>query len=88
MDYNEKHQVLMQQARAINASENLLFPLIDKIIGNKINSMVSEFNGGKTEFIGNVAGIAALFEIRQNLVSMQTQGNSILEKLNRESTGV
>lgn len=77
----------MHEARAINATEQYIFPLIDKMIAQKTEVMVSEFNGGKKDFIGNAAAIAALYELWQLLKSKQAQGNSILERANKENTG-
>lgn len=87
MQLEEKHHSAMQDARAINMAEGLIFPLIDKMISQKTEVMVSEFNGGKKEFIGNAAAISALYELKQILKSKQLQGNSILERINNENTG-
>ncbi len=79
----EKHHILAQEARALNLSEGLIFPLIDKLIQQRLDLMVSEFNGKDMNMIPHTAFIAALYELKNVLQNKQKLGNKYQEQINK-----
>lgn len=79
----EKHHVLAQEARALNLSEGLIFPLIDKMIKHRTDLMVSEFNGKDINMIPHAAFIAALYELKNILQNKQKLGNAAQAQINK-----
>lgn len=81
---NEKLVSLMNDSRLINAADFLIFPLIEKMITDRISLACSEFAGGKKEFIADIAYIYGLKEIQNKLKNKQVQGNKAHMELNKE----
>lgn len=81
---DEKLASLMQEARLVAASENVLYPLIKLKIEQRINLACSKFVGGEVSFIADIAYIQGLKEIESQLKKMQTQGNQAAHELNKD----
>ncbi len=82
---DEKLVNLMGEARLIAAADNVIFPLIDKKIEEKINYAVGKFANGEDDFIAEIAYIAAMKDIRRELDFKQTQGNKAVKALHDNS---
>ena len=78
---DEKLVELINESRFISASENVLFPLIEKFVQQRLDGMIAKFNGGETNFISDVAYISGLRSLAQNLKSKQTVANKKLGEL-------
>lgn len=75
---------LMQESRTIAAAENVIFPLIKLKIEQRVNAMVSRFNGGETSFISDAAYISGLKMLEQELRNLQRKGNAADYELNKD----
>lgn len=82
---DEKLVDLMGEARLIAASENVLYPMIDKKISEKIIMACGKFLNGEKDFIGEIAYIAALNSIKDDLKSKQLQGNKAIKALHEDA---
>ena len=78
---DEKTLNLTQDARLINANENLIFPRLDEMLQGRLMRMVGNFNGGSRDFVADAAYMAALVELRESLKQTQNKGNSALAKM-------
>ena len=78
---DEKLADVMSEGRAISAVDNVIFPVIEQIITDRVALMISEFAGGKTEFVADVAYIAGLRNLQITLKQKQERGNRAFEKL-------
>lgn len=81
MELDEKTWGLVQDARLINLSESLLFPLLDKMIEERVDLMIAKFNGGETELLAHVAMIASLKDFKIKLKQAQAKGNREAAKI-------
>ncbi len=80
----EKLASLMNEARLISASDNVLFPLIKLKQQQRMDLACSKFAGGATDFMADIAYIQALKEIEMQLRKMQTAGNQANYELNKD----
>lgn len=78
---DEKLVNLMGEARLIAASENVIYPLIQKKILDKIEQACGKFRNGETGFVSDIAYIAALRDIETDLKSKQLQGSKAIQVL-------
>ena len=83
MDH-EKLFTLASDSRVISASEHVLYPIIKAKIEQRINLACSNFIGGKTDFLADIAYIQGLKEIEQTLKRIQTEGNKANLELNKD----
>jgi hypothetical protein len=81
----EKLANLMSESRLISAADNVLYPLIQLKIQNRINLACSKFVGGELNFVGDVAYIQGLKEIEQELRRLQTAGNKAHEAASKSN---
>lgn len=79
---DEKLVSLMQDARLIAACDNVIFPLLEKQIKERIDLACGKFANGETNFVSDIAYIFGLKEISNQLKQKQTQGNKIFSDLN------
>lgn len=82
---HEKLFELASDSRLVSASEHVLYPLIKAKIEQRINLACSNFIGGKTDFLGDIAYIQGLKEIEQYLRRLQSEGNKANLELNKNS---
>lgn len=82
---HEKLYTLASDSRLISASEHVLFPVIRMKIEQRINLACSNFVGGKTDFLADIAYIQGLKEIEQYLKRIQAEGNKANLELNKDS---
>jgi len=75
----------MQDARLISASEQVIFPMIDKMIQDRVEVACGKFRSGSTDFIGDIAYITSLKDIYENLSALQRNGMAAYEKLIKEN---
>ncbi len=79
----EKLVSLMNDARLISASDQVIFPLIKLKQQQRMNLACSKFTAGETNFVADIAYIQALKEIEDQLKAMQLAGNKAYEELNK-----
>lgn len=82
---DEKLVEFMGEARLIAASENVIYPMIDLKIKNKIESACSKFRGGSLDFVSDIAYITALRDIEMDLRSKQAMGNKAIKTLHEKT---
>jgi hypothetical protein len=82
---SEKLVELMNSGRLIAASDNVIYPLIQKKIQDRLNLACSKFVGGEKDFIADLAYIQGLKEIELELKKLQKAGNEAYAKLNEET---
>lgn len=80
----EKLASLMNDARLIAASDNVIYPLIELKITQRINAACAKFSGGETSFVADIAYIQGLKEIKNELKKMQESGNRAALELNKD----
>lgn len=85
MASDEKLAELMTQGRLIAASDQVLYPLIQKKIQERLNQACAKFNGGEQNFLSDIAYISALKQIENELKSLQKQGNEAYLKLDKQN---
>lgn len=71
----------LSEARFIHASENVIYPLLDKMIQDRLEQSCGKFRAGERDFVSDVAYICGLKDLRDYLKRAQTQGNKILETI-------
>lgn len=82
---HEKLFELANDSRMISAADHVLYPLIKAKIEQRINLACSNFIGGKTDFLADIAYIQGLKEIEQYLKRLQSEGNKANLELNNNS---
>ena len=85
MSSDEKLAELMTQGRLIAASDQVLYPMIQKKIQERLTLACAKFTGGELNFLADIAYISALKQIESELKSIQKQGNNAFVKLNKEN---
>lgn len=87
MEESKQEELLRQahEARAVNLSESLLYPLLERKIQSQVSLIVSLFNGGETDFLKAVAQLASYQGIKEELKRIQQKGNKASEELNEFS---
>ena len=78
---DEKLAESMSEARLISASDNVIFPMIKKMIDQKIERACGRFENGDTNFLAEIASIAAMKEIERSLRDKILQGNKAVKAL-------
>jgi hypothetical protein len=78
---DKKLEQKLSEARFIHASENVIYPLIDSLISDRLEQSCGRFRSGQTEFISDIAYIAGLKDLQDYLKRTQAQGNKILETI-------
>lgn len=81
MDEKLVHQ--MNEARMIAASEEIIYPLIDLLIKNRLDLACALFRDGKNNLEPHIAYITALKDIAQDLRSKQIVGNKVVDMAHR-----
>lgn len=74
----------MNDARLIAASDNVLFPMIELKIQQRVDLAVGKFNGGETNFVADIAYISGLKMIKNELTKLVTAGNNASLELNKD----
>lgn len=85
MASEEKLAELMSQGRMIAASDQVIYPLIQKKIQERLSMACAKFTGGEQNFLSDIAYISALKQIETELKSIQKQGSDAYLKLNKEN---
>jgi len=80
----EKTVRLAQDARLVAMNDNVVFPMLDKFAKDTMSKMVSLYKSGQKDFLGEVAYLAALNDLRVKFEHIQTNGNRAFEKLNNK----
>lgn len=75
----------MQDARLVAASEQVIYPMIEKMIHDRLESACARFRAGEREFIADIAFITSLKNIYEDLTSLQKRGITAYEKLIKET---
>ncbi len=71
----------MNDARLLAACDNLIFPLIEQRISDRLNVACANYRAGKTDFLADIAYVTGLQDIKAELQRVQTVGNKAIEKL-------
>lgn len=80
----EKLVELMSEARLISAADNILYPLIEKKIQQRLDLACGKFLAGERDFVAEIAYISAFKEILGDLKSKQNQGNKAIQALHEK----
>ena len=83
MTSDEQLVEAMSQGRMISAADNLLYPMIKKMIEERLKSACARFNGGEREFIADIAYIQSLKAIELKLKHAQEAGNKAYLQLDK-----
>ena len=75
----------MSQGRMINAAENVIYPMLEKKIQERLTQACAKFAGGTTDFISDIAYISGLKDIQNNLKRIQQDGNSAHKTLHEKN---
>lgn len=81
---SEKLAALMGDSRLVSAADNILYPLIQLKIKQRIDMACARFIGGELNFVGDIAYIQGLKEIEQQLRKIQAAGNQVIYDLNKD----
>lgn len=80
----EKLVSLMNEGRLVAACDNVIYPLIQLFIANRVNQAAAKFRAGKYEFTADIAYVAALQDLETSLKTKQSQGNKAFETLHKK----
>lgn len=80
---DEKLVSALNDSRMIAASENVIYPLMEDMIAQRLELACAEFRGGKMDMSPHIAYIAGIKDLLNALKRIQTQGNIAREKLNK-----
>jgi len=72
---DEKLVNLMNEARMISASQNVLYPMLEDMIQKRLDLACSEFRGGKVDMLPHIAYITSLKDLLGLLKRTQVAGN-------------
>lgn len=82
---NEKLVNLMNDGRLISASEHVIYPMLDLMVQQRLELACAKFRKGDTDFIGDIAFICGLKDIKASLEGKQLAGNKAYQKLHQET---
>lgn len=68
-------------ARLVHLNEQLIFPLLDRKIAERMAAMCEQVKKDGTASVGDVAYIAALRDLHTELIAITRQGDRASEKL-------
>lgn len=74
----------LNQARIVNLSAGVLYPILNKHEEEKIAQMCAKFTNGETNFVADVASLTYIRELKRTLEVKQKQGESAAKILNKE----
>jgi len=77
----EQLHALASDARLINATEHLLYPLLRGMKSEAVDQMCAKFRGGETNLLTDIAKITVLDDLLKKLQSVQHKGNLAYEEL-------
>mgnify|MGYP000691560626 CR=1 FL=1 len=80
----EKLVQALNESRMINSAENVIFPLMETMIAQRLELACAEFRGGKTDLTAHIAYIAGLKDLINSMKRIQTNGNIAHQKLNEK----
>lgn len=78
---DEKLISALNEARMLNAAENVIYPVIEDMIQKRISLACSEYRAGKVDALAHIAYIAGLKDLSNQLKAIQTKGNQANIKL-------
>lgn len=81
--FDEKLENKLRDGRMVAAAEHIIFPQLEKMIADKVQQACNKFLLGETSFIAEVAYIAAIKALADDLKNKQVQGNKAYEKLEK-----
>lgn len=77
---NEKELNQIRDARLVNMSEHLLYPMLEEDISRIINQACSRFRAGEKDFQNEIAQITHIQDMLIRLKQIQQKGNHALSK--------
>jgi hypothetical protein len=75
---------LSHDARLVNLSEGLLFPLLERKKESQVNVICSKFEGGETNLLTDIAKLSVYKGLIEELKRIQAKGNNATERINNE----
>ena len=72
----------LNQARLVNISAGVIYPLLEKHEEEKVSAMCAKFTNGETNFLADVASLAYIRELKRSLEVKQKQGESAAKVMN------
>lgn len=81
---HEKLYALAHDARLVNLSEGLLFPLLERKKESQIALLCSKFEGGETNLLTDIAKVSVYRELIAELKRVQAKGNTASQEINNE----
>lgn len=82
---DEKLVNAMNDARLISACDNVIFPILQLRIENRIKTACAAFRAGQREFSGDIAYIAGLQDLMSDLSMKINQGNKAIQILHERN---
>ena len=73
----------LNEGRVIKVAAPALYPLLETMKQREISTMVSKFRNNETDFLGSVAAISALEELRTRFDSMIRKSDKAAMKLHQ-----
>ncbi len=73
----------LNEARMISASEDIIYPLIDKMILETLEKACGKYRSGESQFSFEIAYITALKDLSNVLKSKQTKGTRVMADIHK-----
>lgn len=73
---------IAHDARLVNLSEGLLFPLLERKQENQVALLCAKFEGGDSNLLTEVAKLSVIRGLIQELKRVQAKGSKAAEELN------
>ena len=72
---------LLHDSRAVNASESVLFPLLDKKCEAQVARICARFEGGETDLLTDIAKLVVFRQLLADLKRIQAKGNKASQEI-------
>ena len=76
----------MRDGQLLNVTQSLLYPMLEEHKNEMVEALCFKFQQGKTDFIADVAQLAYVYSLINELKYKQIQGNKAAEKIQEEAT--
>lgn len=82
---DEKLVAQMNDARLLNAVDNVLVPALEHKISVKLEQACARFRGGETSFLAEVAYMTAIKDLLLEIRQKQTRGHQAIKELHERA---
>lgn len=79
--HKEQLHALANDARLINATEHLLYPILQGMKKEAVDQMCAKFRGGEDDLLTDIARITVLDDLIRKLRATQIKGNTAHKEL-------